>query len=269
MAEPRALLDVSNGIATLTLNHPEALNAFGHRLRQDVGKALDRLDAAVADRSARCLVVTGAGRGFSSGANLNDPDRPARDREAELRGEAKTDLEEWYNPTLIRLRELPIPTVAAINGVAAGIGMSLALSCDFKVMAKSGFFLQAFARIGLVPDGGSSWILPRLIGMNRALELSMLAERLPAEKAAEWGMITKCVDDNAVMDESMAIARRLADGPASLGMIRQLYWAGLENSYAEQMQLESDLQKKASLTKDHDEGVAAFREKRDARFVGA
>ncbi len=269
MADARVLLDVEDGIATLTLNHPEALNAFGHKLRQDMSAALDRLDAAVADRSARCLVITGAGRGFSSGANLNDPDRPPRDREAELRGEAKTDLEDWYNPTLMRLRELPIPTVAAINGVAAGVGMSLALSCDFKVMARSAFFLQAFARIGLVPDGGSSWILPRLIGMNRAMELSMLAERLPAEKAAEWGMITRAVDDNAVMEDAMALARRLADGPASLGMIRQLYWAGLENGYADQMQLESDLQKKAGLTKDHEEGVAAFREKRDAKFTGA
>lgn len=269
MAEPRALLDVQDGIATLTLNHPEALNAFGYRLRQDVSAALDKLDAAIANRSARCLVITGAGRGFSSGANLNDPDRPPRDREAELRGEAKTDLEEWYNPTLIRLRELPIPTVAAINGVAAGVGMSLALSCDFKVMAKSGFFLQAFARIGLVPDGGSSWILPRLIGMGRAMELSMLAERLPAEKAAKWGMINKAVEDNAVMDEATAYARRLADGPMALGLIRQMYWASLENSYAEQMQLESDLQKKAGLTRDHEEGVAAFREKRDAKFTGA
>jgi len=269
MAEPRALLDVQDGIATLTLNHPEALNAFGYRLRQDVSAALDKLDAAIANRSARCLVITGAGRGFSSGANLNDPDRPPRDREAEQRGEAKTDLEEWYNPTLIRLRELPIPTVAAINGVAAGVGMSLALSCDFKVMAKSGFFLQAFARIGLVPDGGSSWILPRLIGMGRAMELSMLAERLPAEKAAEWGMINKAVEDNAVMDEATAYARRLADGPMALGLIRQMYWASLENSYAEQMQLESDLQKKAGLTRDHEEGVAAFREKRDAKFTGA
>ena len=269
MADSRALLDVQDGIATLTLNHPEALNAFGYRLRQDVSAALDKLDAAVADRSARCLVITGAGRGFSSGANLNDPDRPPRDREAELRGEAKTDLEEWYNPTLIRLRELPIPTVAAINGVAAGVGMSLALSCDFKVMAKSGFFLQAFARIGLVPDGGSSWILPRLIGMGRAMELSMLAERLPAETAAEWGMINKAVEDNAVMDEAMAYARRLANGPMALGLIRQMYWASLENSYAEQMQLESDLQKQAGLTRDHEEGVAAFREKRDAKFTGA
>lgn len=269
MADPRALLAVKDGIATLTLNHPEALNAFGHVLRQDVTKALDALDAAVADRSARCLVVTGAGRGFSSGANLNDPDRPPRDREAELRGEAQTDLESWYNPTLIRLRELPIPTVAAINGVAAGVGMSLALSCDFKVMAKSAFFLQAFARIGLVPDGGSTWILPRLIGMNRAMELSLLAERLPAETAAQWGMITKAVEDGAVMDEAMALARRLADGPASLGMIRQLYWSSLENGYAAQMQLESDLQKEAGLTRDHEEGVAAFREKRDAKFIGA
>jgi len=269
MPESRVLLDVKDGIAVMTLNHPEALNAFGQRLRQDISAALDRLDAAIGDQSARCLLITGAGRGFCSGANLNDPDRPPVDRDAEMRGEQKTDLESWYNPTFIRLRELSIPSVAAINGVAAGAGMSLALSCDFKVIAKSAFFLQAFARIGLVPDCGSSWILPRLIGMSRAMELSMLAERLPAETAAEWGLVNRLVEDYAVMDEAMGLARRLADGPKALGMIRQMYWAALENNYADQLQLEADLQKRAGLTEDHAEGVAAFREKRDAKFVGA
>ena len=169
---------------------------------------------------------------------------------------------------LMRLRALSIPTVAAINGVAAGVGMSLALSCDFKVMAKSAFFLQAFARIGLVPDGGSSWVLPRLIGMSRAMELSMLAERLPAETAGEWGMVNRVVADNAVMEEAMNYAGRLAKGPASLGMIRKLYWESLENGYADQMQLEADMQKVAGMTKDNAEGVAAFREKREANFTG-
>tara|TARA_R110002096_G_scaffold432100_1_gene648294 strand:+ start:124 stop:933 length:810 start_codon:yes stop_codon:yes gene_type:complete len=269
MSDARVLLDVKDGIATMTLNHPDALNAFGHKLKQDMGAALDQLDKAIADRSARVLVITGAGRGFSSGANLNDPDKPPRDRAAEARGEAKSDLEDFYNPMFVRLRGLSIPTVAAINGVAAGVGMSLALSCDFKVMAKSAFFLQAFARIGLVPDGGSSWILPRLIGMSRAMELSMLAERLPAETAGEWGLVNRVVEDNKVMDEAMSYASRLANGPKALGLIRQLYWASLENGYAEQMQLESDMQSKAGLTKDSAEGVAAFREKREAKFVGA
>ncbi len=269
MADARVLLDVEDGIATLTLNHPEALNAFGLKLRQDMSTALDKLDTAIADQTARCLLVTGAGRGFCSGANLNDPDRPPRDREAEVRGEADSDLVGWYNPTFIRLRELAVPTVAAINGVAAGAGMSLALSCDFKVMAKSAYFLQAFARIGLVPDCGSSWILPRLIGMSRAMELSLLAERLPAETAGEWGMVNRVVEDEAVMEAATAMARRLADGPKALGMIRRMYWAALENNYAEQLQLEADVQTKAGMTKDHEEGVAAFREKRDAKFVGA
>ncbi len=268
MSEPRVLLDIKDSIATMTLNHPEALNAFGHILKQDMGAALDKLDEAIADKSARCLVITGAGRGFSSGANLNDPDRPPRDREAEARGEVESDLELFYHPMLMRLRALSIPTVAAINGVAAGVGMSLALSCDFKVMAKSAFFLQAFARIGLVPDGGSSWVLPRLIGMSRAMELSMLAERLPAETAGEWGMVNRVVADNAVMEEAMNYAGRLAKGPASLGMIRKLYWESLENGYADQMQLEADMQKVAGMTKDNAEGVAAFREKREANFTG-
>jgi 2-(1,2-epoxy-1,2-dihydrophenyl)acetyl-CoA isomerase len=269
MAHGRVLLEISDGIAVMTLNHPEALNAFGVKLKEDMAEAMQRVDAAIADRSARCLLITGAGRGFSSGANLNDPDRPPRDRQAEADGKAQSDLVSWYNPMFIRLRELPIPTVAAINGVAAGVGMSLALSCDFKVMARSAFFLQAFARIGLVPDGGSSWILPRLIGMSRAMELSMLAERLPAETAGEWGLVNRVVDDEAVMEVSMAMARRLADGPKALGLIRKMYWASLEKTYPEQLQFEADLQSQAGLTKDHDEGVAAFREKREAKFTGA
>jgi 2-(1,2-epoxy-1,2-dihydrophenyl)acetyl-CoA isomerase len=248
----------------MTLNDPSVLNALGFFLKQDLTEALDAVDAS----GARCLVITGAGRAFCSGANLNDPNRPPRDRAAELRGEVKSDLEAWYNPTLMRIRNMDIPVVTAINGIAAGAGMSLALCGDIKIAAKSASFLQAFARIGLVPDAGSSYILPRLIGMARAMELSLLAERLPAETALQWGMINRLVDDADLMPETMKIAQGLANGPRSLGMIRRMVWESLDNTMEQQLAVEARMQKHAGMTEDHTEGVAAFREKRHARFTG-
>lgn len=264
MQNGRILLETVGNVAVMTLNDPSVLNAFGHKLRQDMSEAMDRVESG----GARCLVITGAGRAFCSGANLNDPDRPPRDRHAEARGEVKTDLEAWYNPMFMRLRALPIPVVTAINGMAAGAGMSLALSGDLRVAARSASFLQAFARIGLVPDCGSSWLLPRLIGMARAMELSLLAERLPAEKALEWGLINRVEDDTQLMAKTMELATALANGPKSIGMIRQMYWQAMENTYSAQLELESKLQTRAGLTRDFEEGVAAFREKRPARFTG-
>jgi 2-(1,2-epoxy-1,2-dihydrophenyl)acetyl-CoA isomerase len=260
----RILLERRDNVMIMTLNDPAVLNAFGFKLRQDFSWALDRIETS----GARCLMITGAGRAFCSGANLNDPDRPPRDRAAEARGEVKSDLEAWYNPTFIRLRDLAMPVVTAINGIAAGAGMSLALMGDIRIAAASASFLQAFARIGLVPDCGSSYVLPRLIGLARAMELSLLAERLPAETALAWGMINRVVNDPDLIGTAMEIARKLADGPASLTLIRQLYWAGLENTHAQQLDLEAKFQMRAGLTTDYGEGVAAFREKRPARFSG-
>jgi 2-(1,2-epoxy-1,2-dihydrophenyl)acetyl-CoA isomerase len=265
MKHGRVLLEMRDSIAVMTLNDPPVLNAFGVKLREDMTAALDAIETS----GARCLLITGAGRAFCSGANLSDPDRPPRDREAEARGEAKSDLEAWYHPTFLRLRALEMPVVAAVNGIAAGAGMSLALSADLKIAARSASFLQAFARIGLVPDCGSSYILPRLIGMSRAMELSMLAERLPAETAHQWGMINRVVDDASLMPEALGLAQRLAQGPRSLALIRRLYWEALENQYAEQLSLEGKFQSVAGLTADYSEGVAAFREKRAARFIGS
>jgi 2-(1,2-epoxy-1,2-dihydrophenyl)acetyl-CoA isomerase len=168
----------------------------------------------------------------------------------------------------MRLRALPIPVVTAINGMAAGAGKSLALSGDIRIAARSASFLQAFARIGLVPDCGSSWILPRLIGMARAMELSLLAERLPAETALAWGLINRMEEDDALMPKAMDMARALAAGPRSIGLIRQMYWQSMENGYSQQLDLEAKLQSQAGLTQDFEEGVAAFREKRPARFIG-
>jgi len=260
----RVLLEMNENVAVLTLNDPAVLNAFGFKLRQDITWALDRLE----DSGARCLMITGAGRAFCSGANLNDPDRPPRDRAAEARGEVKSDLESWYNPTFVRLRDLPMPVVTAINGIAAGAGMSLALMGDIRIAAASASFLQAFAKIGLVPDCGSSYLLPRMIGMARAMELSLLAERLPAETALAWGMINRVVDDPDLPGAAMEMAQRLAEGPASLALIRKMYWASLENSYEQQLGMEAKLQMQAGLTADYSEGVTAFREKRRTRFTG-
>ncbi len=264
MTNGRVLLDIADGVAVMTLNHPATLNAFGARMRADMTDALDQVEAG----PVRCLLITGAGRGFCSGANLNDPDRAPRDRNAEARGEVQSDLHAWYNPTFLRLRALKIPVVAAVNGIAAGAGMSLAMSADIKIAARSAAFLQAFARIGLVPDCGASFLLPRLIGVARAMELSLLAEPLAADTALAWGMINAVVDDAALLTTAMAMARRLAAGPASLGMIRQLYWQGMENGYAAQLDLEARMQTDAGLTADHAEGVAAFRDKRPACFAG-
>ncbi len=264
MKNGRILLETTGPVALMTLNDPDVLNAFGQKLREDMQAAMDHVEAS----AARCLVITGAGRAFCSGANLNDPDRMPRDRAAEARGEVQGDLEAWYNPMFLRLRALPIPVVTAINGIAAGAGMSLALSGDIRIAARSASFLQAFARIGLVPDCGSSWILPRLIGMARAMELSLLAERLPAETALSWGMINRLEDDAELMPKAMALAESLANGPRSLGLIRRLYWEGLDNRYSDQLDLEAKLQNQAGATQDFQEGVAAFREKRIARFTG-
>ena len=260
----RILLTNAGNVATMTLNDPSVLNPFGFKLRQDIDWALEKIETG----DARCLMITGAGRAFSSGANLNDKDRPPRDRAAEARGEVKSDLEAWYNPFFLRLRDLKMPIVTAINGIAAGVGMSLALAGDIRIAARSASFLQAFARIGLVPDGGSSYTLPRLIGLARAMELSMLAERLPAETALEWGLINRVVDDSDLPAVALEMARRLAEGPASLALIRKLYWASLDNTYEQQLDLESKLQMQAGMTEDYVEGVTAFREKRRTKFQG-
>jgi 2-(1,2-epoxy-1,2-dihydrophenyl)acetyl-CoA isomerase len=264
MKNGRIRLETNGAVAVMTLNDPPVLNAFGMKLRQDMQDAIAEIESG----PARCLVITGEGRAFCSGANLNDPDRPPRDRAAEARGEAKSDLEAWYNPMFMRLRALPIPVVTAINGIAAGAGMSLALSGDIKIAAKSAYFLQAFARIGLVPDCGSSWILPRLIGMARAMELSLLADRLPAETALTWGMVNRLVEDEDLLPAAMAMANRLAAGPKSLGLIRRMYWEAMDNTYSDQLDLEAKFQNQAGATEDFKEGVTAFREKRQARFTG-
>jgi 2-(1,2-epoxy-1,2-dihydrophenyl)acetyl-CoA isomerase len=255
----RAYVTAHGKVAVLTLNHPEAMNAAGVKLVKGAYAALNFVENK--DNGFRAMILTGEGRGFCSGANLSE-------RGADGDTGVGHALETVYHPFLRRLRDLSIPFVTAVNGAAAGVGMSIALMGDIVVAARSAYFLQAFTRIGLVPDGGSTWILPRMIGLARAKELSLLAERLPAEKALEWGLINRVAGDNELMEEALKVANQLADGPASLAITRSLYWQSPLKTYEEQLDLERAAQEKAGKTQDFMEGVGAFLQKRQAKFTG-
>jgi 2-(1,2-epoxy-1,2-dihydrophenyl)acetyl-CoA isomerase len=254
-------LDIAGNVATIRLNHPEVLNALSMDMIDGINQALDAVLEATP--AVRCLIVTGAGRSFSSGANLQGRNEPGK------RLDAGKTLETAFHPMLRRFRDLPFPLVTAVNGVAAGAGMSLALMGDLILCARSAYFLQAFRRIGLVPDCGSTWILPRLIGRARAIELSLLGEKLPAETALSWGLINRIYDDEALAPEALKLAQELADGPTvALNLIRRLYWESTDNSFEEQIDLECRSQVAAGRTEDFREGVTAFLEKRPAKFTG-
>src|SRR5262245_10982687 len=261
MSYERVALNFDGKVAVLKFNHPEVLNAVGAQMLAELTSAVR--EVADPANGARCLLLTGEGRGFSSGANLAD-----RAQGSATQG-AGDSLRSGYHPLLLALRDLQMPIVTAVNGAAAGVGMSFAMMGDIVCASKNAFFLQAFARIGLIPDGGSTFMLPRLIGWGRALELSLLAERLPAQKAYEWGLVNRLYDDNAaLMEGAMGIARQLANGPRSLALIRRAYWATWTNAYEQQLDLEARLQNEAGRSVDFREGVAAFLEKRDAKFKG-
>ena len=259
----RVTLDFDGHVAVLRFNHPEALNAIGADMLEGLQDAL----ALIQDpgRGVRCLVISGTGRGFCAGANLAD----GRGEKGEGRRRGGGSLRNTYHPLFFGLRDLEMPIVTAVNGAAAGVGMSFALFGDIVCASKDAFFLQAFARVGLVPDGGATFMLPRLVGWGRAVELSLLAERLPAEKALDWGLVNRVYDDNdALMDGAMGIAEQLANGPRSLALMRKAYWATWSNSYEQQLELEAQMQTEAGRTRDHAEGVSAFLEKREAVFKG-
>ncbi|MBL8382801.1 MAG: enoyl-CoA hydratase/isomerase [Burkholderiales bacterium] len=260
----RILLDIDASVATLRLNHPEVLNAISPELLAGFGEALDAVEAP--ENGVRCLVLTGVGRAFCAGANLQS----RREGDGAKAPPAGATLETQYHPLLRRLRGLHCPIITAVNGIAAGAGMSFALMGDMVLAAQSAYFLQAFRRIGLVPDCGSTWLLPRRIGTARAIELSLLGEKLPAATALEWGLVNRVVDDAALGDAAAGLARNLADGPTvALSMIRELYWQSPENSFEDQLALECRSQRVAGRTADFKEGVQAFLEKRPARFRGA
>ena len=249
-------LDERDGVATLTLNRPQALNALHVGMLTEIIGALDHVRDA---GTARVLLMTGAGRAFSSGADLSAG--PSSDLGAKVEG--------YYNPIVERLFALPIPFITAVNGPAVGAGCAFALAGDIVIAARSAYFLQAFVNIGLVPDVGSNWLLPRLIGRARAQAMMMLGERVSAEQAEAWGMLYRVVDDAALETEAGALASRLATGPTrTYALIRQGMRFALDHSLSETLKTERVNQMLAGRTEDFAEGVAAFREKRPAVFKG-
>jgi 2-(1,2-epoxy-1,2-dihydrophenyl)acetyl-CoA isomerase len=253
-------VDVADKIATITLNRPERMNACSISM---AGEINDALAAGLGD--ARCLIITGNGRGFCSGADLS-----ARGDSAITGGEGSyIALTRHYNPLMMNLARLNMPIITAINGAAAGIGCSIGLAGDFVIAGQSGYFLQAFVNIGLVPDGGASWMLPRLIGKARATEMMMLGEKISADKAYDWGMIYKCVADDALQAEARTLATRLANGPTiSYAVMRKNILTAMENSYAEALLAEAEGQRIAGGSDDAREGGKAFMEKRKPEFKG-
>ena len=245
----------------LTLNRPQRLNAFTEPMHRALAEAIDEAEQ---DKTCRALLMTGAGRAFSSGQDLSERINAAG--EVVVPGEA---LEKHYNPLILKLRALPFPVVCAVNGIAAGAGCNVALACDIVLAARSASFLQAFARLGLIPDAGGTWLLPRLIGQARARGLALLAEPLPAEKAEEWGLIWKAVDDDTLMAEAEKICVHFATAPTyGLALIKRALDASEHNELAAQLDLERGLQREAGSHPDYAEGVRAFMAKRKAAFTG-
>lgn len=244
-------------VAILTLNRPDSLNALNGAMVDEIRSAVERLHGS----GARCLLITGAGRGFSSGADLVSG--------GGLPADAGLALEKHFNPLIEALFALPIPVVAAVNGPAAGAGCSLALAADIVIAGRSAYFLQAFINIGLIPDAGATWLLPRLAGRARAMEMMMLGERIPADKALEWGMISRVVEDEFLAEEAIRLAANLAQGPTvALGLTRQLARNADHVTLSEALAAERSAQRQAGETTDFKSAVAAFLHKRQPRFEG-
>jgi 2-(1,2-epoxy-1,2-dihydrophenyl)acetyl-CoA isomerase len=265
MSYQTILFDVADGIARLTLNRPDRLNSFNTIMHAEVRSALASLDSPDGETAARVLVITGAGRGFCAGQDLNDRAVAPGGVAADL-GES---IEKYYGPLVMRLRKLPVPIIAAVNGVAAGAGANIALACDLVIAASSASFIQAFAKLGLVPDSGGTWFLPRLVGTARAMGLALLADKLSAEQAQQWGLIWRCVEDAQFAATVDALARQLAAAPTrSLALTKQAIYESWGRSLEQQLDVERDYQRELGRTADFAEGVAAFAEKRAPRFTG-
>src|SRR3954464_8224449 len=246
------------GVARLTLNRPDRLNSFTVQMHEEVADALSKLEGA------RVLVITGAGRGFCAGQDLGD--RAVAPGEAVDLGHS---VESWYNPLIRRIASLPFPVIARVNGVAAGAGANIALACDMVIAARSAKFIQSFASIGLIPDSGGTWVLPRLVGQARALGLALTAEPLPADRAAEWGLIWKAVDDEALDAEVDSLAARFAAAPTrGLAAIKAMIRRSWEHDFDEELDLQRDKMRELGMSEDYREGVAAFMGKRKPSFTG-
>ena len=255
------LLSLEGGVARLTLNRPDKLNSFNVRMHEEVQRALQ----SVRGQGARVLVLSGAGRGFCAGQDLADRAVAPGTQGVDL-GES---IERYYKPLVLTLQELPMPVIAAVNGVAAGAGANIALACDLVVAARSASFVQAFCRLGLIPDSGGTWSLPRLVGSARALGLTLLGDKLSAEQAAAWGMIWRCVDDAEFPAAVDALAAQLAAAPTrGLAATKAAIRSGWQHSLAQQLDLERDAQRELGRSQDYAEGVAAFTAKRAANFTG-
>lgn len=251
-----------DGLARLTLNRPDKLNSFNALMHEEVREAMKTVQR---DDSIRCLLIGGNGRGFCAGQDLSDrnvaPDAEVPDLGA--------SLEQKYNPLIRSLAKLEKPVICAVNGVAAGAGANIALACDIVIAAESAKFIQSFCNIGLVPDSGGTWALPRLVGRARAMGMALLGERISARQAEEWGLIWKCVADEELASTAEQMARHLATQPTrGLGLIKRAMLASSDNSLDDQLDLERDLQRLAGRSEDYREGVGAFMEKREAEFKG-
>jgi len=255
MAEPLILVETIGAVRKLTLNRPASLNSFTSAMHRELRPALD---AAADDSSVRCLVITGAGRGFCAGQDLNDP---------EVGSNVGAVVERIYKPLALRIASMPIPVIASVNGVAAGAGANFALGCDLVIAAKSASFIQAFSKIGLIPDCGGTWLLPRLVGRARAIGLAMTGDKLSAEEAERMGLIWRCVDDAALADQTMALAQQLAAMPVkALAATRRVIDEAMMVDYATALSIEARVQNDMGARADFREGVAAFLEKRAAKF---
>ena len=254
--------EVTGGIARLTLNRPDRLNSFNTAMHDEVRDALTRV---ASDEAVRVLVLTGAGRGFCAGQDLADRAVAPGGAGPQL-GES---IEKYYNPLVLTLRGLPMPVIAAVNGVAAGAGANIALACDLVVAAKSASFVQAFAKLGLIPDSGGTWFLPRLIGNARAMGLALLGDKLPAEQAAQWGLIWKCVEDSDLRGVVDDLATHFASAPTrGLARTKQAMYESWNRTLEQQLTVERDYQRELGKSADYAEGVAAFIAKRPPKFTG-
>jgi 2-(1,2-epoxy-1,2-dihydrophenyl)acetyl-CoA isomerase len=261
MAYDTILFSVDGGIARLTLNRPDKLNSFNTQMHGEVREALSGLPG----QGARVLVLTGAGRGFCAGQDLGDRAVAPGTQGVDL-GES---IEKHYKPLVLALNTLPMPVIAAVNGVAAGAGANIALACDIVIAARSASFVQAFVKLGLLPDSGGTWTLPRLVGQSRALGLTLLGNKLPAETAAAWGMIWQCVEDAELQTTVDALAQQFAAAPTrGLAATKAAIRGSGEHSLAEQLDIERDAQRELGRSADYAEGVAAFIGKRTPNFTG-